>query len=59
MAKGEIARFKHFHLLPQYFQKSSAVDASKCVKYSTDFRKIYSGPIQLGVWNQYINDEAN
>ena len=31
MAKGEIARFEQFLLLSQCFQKSSAVDASKCM----------------------------
>ena len=30
-AKGKIARFEQFLLLPQCFQKSSVADASKCV----------------------------
>ena len=29
MGKGEIARYKQFLLFPQYFQKSSVVDAAK------------------------------
>ena len=31
MAKGEIAQDERFLFLPQFFQKSSAADASKCV----------------------------
>ena len=31
MAKGEIARFEQFLLLPQCFQKSSAAHAAKCI----------------------------
>ena len=31
VAKGEIARFEQFLLLPKCFQKLSAEDASKCV----------------------------
>ena len=30
MAKGEIAHYEQFLLLPQYFQKSSAADVSEC-----------------------------